>query len=117
MKILIAVDTSAAAQEATLVTKRLFPNAQHLIISAASIAPYIVTDPFGGGAIAINRSMDALNTSEVLADEALQTAQRVVGKSTADSVELGDAGQVICEQAIEHGADIIVVGRSSRNWF
>jgi nucleotide-binding universal stress UspA family protein len=117
MKILIAVDTSAAAHEATLVAKRLFPEAEHLIISAASIAPYMAVDPVGGGVFAMGRSMDSLNSSEDLADKALASAQSVIGKSAEDSVALGNPGQVICDQALDHHADVIVVGRSSKNWF
>lgn len=117
MKILIAVDTGSASHEATLEAKRLFPNAQHLIVSAASIAPYMTVDPLGGGVFAMGQSMDSLNSSEDLAQEALNSAQKLMGKSKEDSVALGNPGQVICDQAADHNADVIVVGRSSKNWF
>jgi nucleotide-binding universal stress UspA family protein len=117
MKILLAVDASSAAHEATLEAKRLFPSAQHLIISAASITPYMAVDPLGGGVFAVRQSMESLNASEGLADQALASAQGVIGTSTEDSVELGNPGQIICDQALEHHADVIVVGRSSKNWF
>jgi nucleotide-binding universal stress UspA family protein len=117
MKILIAVDTGPAAHEATLEAKRLFPGAEHLIISAAAIAPFMAVDPLGGGVFAMGQSMDALNTSEELADEALKSAQGVIGASAEDRVALGNPGQVICDQATEHHVDVVVVGRSSKNWF
>lgn len=117
MKILIAVDTGSASHDATLEAKRLFPSAEHLIVSAASIAPYMAVDPLGGGVFAMGQSMDSLNSSEDLAQEALVSAQSVVGKSKEDSVALGNPGQVICDQAREHKADVIVVGRGTKNWF
>jgi nucleotide-binding universal stress UspA family protein len=117
MKILIAVDTGSASHEAALEAKRLFPNAEHLIVSAASIAPYMAVDPLGGGVFSMGQSMDSLNSSEDLAKEALVSAQNVVGKSDEDSVALGNPGQVICDQALDHKADVIVVGRSAKNWF
>ena len=117
MKIMIAVDSGSASHEAALEAKRLFPDAEHLIISAASIAPYMAVDPLGGGVFAMGRSMESLNASESLADKALAEAQNVVGKSPEDAVELGNPGQVICEQALDHHADVIVVGRSSKSWF
>lgn len=117
MKVLIAVDTGSASHEATMEAKRLFPNAEHLIVSAAAIAPYMAVDPLGGGVFAMGQSMDSLNSSEDLAQEALESAQGVIGKSEEDSVALGNPGQVICDQAIDHKADVIVMGRSSKNWF
>jgi nucleotide-binding universal stress UspA family protein len=117
MKILIAVDTGSASHEATMMAKHLFPNAEHLIVSAASIAPYMAVDPLGGGVFAMGQSMDSLNSSEDLAQEALVSAQGVIGNSAEDSVALGNPGQVICDQALEHQADVIVVGRGSKNWF
>lgn len=117
MKILIAVDAGSASHEAAMEAKRLFPTAEHLIISAASIAPYMAVDPLGGGVFAMGRSMESLNASEDLADKALTSAQSIIGKSEEDSVELGNPGQVICDQALDHHADVIVVGRSSKNWF
>lgn len=117
MKVLIAVDTGSASHEATLKARRLFPGAEHVIVSAAAIAPYMAVDPLGGGVFAMGQSMDSLNSSEDLANEALVSAQGLIGKSTEDSVALGNPGQVICDQAVDHQVDVIVVGRSSKNWF
>lgn len=118
MKILIAVDASDANHAIAAAARRLFPHDEHLIISAASVAPYIVTEPFAGGAFVMGpSSMAGVTAAEETADEAVHSAQQVLGDESATSmVEIGDPGQVICEQAASHGADVIVVGRSSKSW-
>ena len=62
-------------------------------------------------------SMEGLIAAEETADEAVHSAQQVLGDESATSlVEVGDPGQVICEQAAAQGADVVVVGRSSKSW-
>ena len=101
MKILIAVDASDANHAIAAAARRLFPHDEHLVISAASVAPYMVTEPFTGGAFVMGApSMEGLTAAEETADEAVHSAQQVLGDESATSlVEIGDPGQVICEQA------------------
>ena len=118
MKILIAVDASDANHAIAAAARRLFPHDEHLVISAASVAPYMVTEPFTGGAFVMGApSMEGLTAAEETADKAVHSAQQVLGDESATSlVEIGDPGQVICEQAAAQGADVVVVGRSSKSW-
>lgn len=117
MRILIAVGSDPAALEATNVAQRLFPGAEHVLISAASLAPFVVTEPMGGGLITLGPSSETIATEEDSAHNALRIAQQIVGETTADSVEIGDPGVVICEQAAAHNVDVVVVGRSTKGWF
>jgi nucleotide-binding universal stress UspA family protein len=116
MKILIAVDTTDATHQATLAAQKLFPTADHIIISAAAIAPYIVADPFGGGAFTTAPSIDAMSMAEDEADDAIDSAREVLGDKPKASVAIGDPGQVICDQAVDLQVDAIVVGRRSGSW-
>lgn len=118
MRILIAVESNEATHAIAAASRRLFPNDEHLIISAAAIAPYIVTEPFAGGSFVMGpSSMEAVTAAEQSADEAVHTAQEVLGDDSAvPLVEVGDPGHVICEQAEAHHVDVIVVGRSSKRW-
>ena len=115
MKILVAVDTTDA-HDAAVAARELFPNGEHIIISAASIAPFVVTEPLGGGLMSSTPSLAALEVAEQEADSAIESAREVLGDKPQSSVEIGDPGRVICEQAKSMGVDVIVVGRRSASW-
>ena len=115
MKILIAVEAADDAHETALAAHKLFPAGEHLVVSAASFAPIFVTEPFGG-IMSSTPTYETLVQAEDQADEAILAAQGELGRDVATHMELGDAGRIICEQAIEHQVDVIVVGRRSKGW-
>lgn len=115
MKTLIAVDTSETASWIADEARKLFPTAEHFVVSAASVAPMLFSDPIGGGGFASIPTEAALIASEDNADRAVSEAKAHLG-NVESSVEIGPAGQVICEQAASHNIDVIVVGRRTKNW-
>jgi nucleotide-binding universal stress UspA family protein len=116
MKILIAVDSSETAHEAALAAKRLFPHDEHLILSAAAITPFLLSEPIGGGAFVGIPTLDALSSAEHDADDAVASAKRTLGETSTTTIEIGDPGRVICEQAAELRADVVVIGHRSKRW-
>jgi hypothetical protein len=76
MNILIAVDESEASRVAVRVAEALFPHGEFIVMSAAAIAPLVLTDPIGGGMFAAGTSAAALEASEHAADAAVQPVVR-----------------------------------------
>lgn len=116
MKILIAVDTTEANHQATVAARDLFPDAEHLLLSAASLTPYVIPEPLGGGAFMVAQSLDTMEMAEHQADEAVKVARDVVGSTSEALIGFGEPGHVICEQAVAHHVDVIVVGHRSKSW-
>jgi nucleotide-binding universal stress UspA family protein len=115
MKTLIAVDSSESASWISEEARRLFPDAEHFVVSAASVSPMLFSDPIGGGGFAAMPTEAALVASENVADGAVKEAKAHLGE-VESSVSIGPPGQVICDQALSHGVDLIVVGRRTKNW-
>ena len=116
MKILIAVDESDASAAAVAATRMLFPSADHVLLSVADMTPLMVTDPVGGGVFTSTATPAAMEAVERSADAAIALAESNI--DTVDSsVEIGEPGRLICEEAARIKADVVVVGRSSRGWF
>lgn len=115
MKTLIAVDSSESAAWISDRARLLFPAAEHFVLSAASVSPLVIGDPIGGGGFAAMPSAAELLESEHHADEAIAEAKAHLG-NVDSAVEIGPAGQVICEHAREHGIDVIIVGRRTKSW-
>ncbi len=116
MKILIAVDTTEVSHEAVLVARRLFPDAEHIVMSAASITPYAVADPIGGGVFDAGLTEQMLVSAENEADKAIEEAQDVLNGTGLETVALGSPGPAICNEASVIHADVVVVGRRSKSW-
>jgi nucleotide-binding universal stress UspA family protein len=116
VKILIAVDSSDASHHMVTAVQALFPNDEHLIISAASVAPYLISDPLGGGGYIYTPSNEDLRASEHLAEAAVDTAQAFLGADTDSAVNFGAPGAVICDEAREVAADVVVVGHRHKGW-
>ena len=120
MRILIAVDDTEGALVATRFAQALFPRGEHIVISAASVAPFMVTDPMGGGAFVGGPSVEAFEAVEEQADAAVESAHKVLtgeGSTSVEThVEIGSPGPVICDQAKDLHADVVVVGHRSQNW-
>jgi nucleotide-binding universal stress UspA family protein len=114
MKVVIAVDDRS--HEAARVAKELFPQADHIIVSATDSDQLMVAEPIGGGIISTGYSAETLIAAESAAEDAVQKAQTIIGPDASTRVEIGDAGVVICEQSAQEGADVIVVGRRSHSW-
>ncbi len=112
---MIAVDSSETASWIADEARRLFPAAEHHVVSAATVAPMLFSDPIGGGGFASVPTEAALVASEDTADRAVNEAKAHLG-DVESAVEIGPAGQVICEHAATHGVDVIVVGRRTKNW-
>ena len=116
MKILIAVDGSPVSNEAARIAERLFPNDEHVLLSAASVAPFVIPDPMGGGGIGLLPSESAYEAAEATADDAVNAArQHLRGEATVQT-PLGSAGLTICQEAVSLGVDVIVVGHGHKNW-
>jgi nucleotide-binding universal stress UspA family protein len=116
MKILIAVDTSDAAHEAVLVTKRLFPDDEHIVLGAASVSPFALADPIGGGVFAMGLTEQMFVNAENEADRAISEACKVLEEDATANMVIGSAGSAICGEAAELGVDVVVVGRRSKTW-
>lgn len=116
MKILIAVDTSDASHEAVVVAKRLFPDDEHIVMSAASVSPYAVADPMGGGVFNMGLTEQMLVSAENEADRAINDAREVLDEDAVANMVLGSAGSAICSEAAELAVDVVVVGRRSKSW-
>ena len=115
MKILIAVDESDASTAAVAATKALFPEADYLLLSVADMTPLMVTDPIGGGVFTSTTTTAAMESVEEGADAAIAVAERQI-HAAESSVEIGEPGRMICEEAARVKPDVVVVGRSSRSW-
>ena len=118
MKILLAVDdqSSSAAGHAAA---RLFPGAELFICSAVEVAPFVVAEPLGGGVLPVLPSEAAMEAEEVRAERNVRAASNddLVAHDAArveTSTPIGDPARTICEEASAIGADVVVVGRSSR---
>ena len=116
MKILIAVDGSPLSNEAARVAERIFPNDEHILLSAASVAPFVITEPMGGGGIGIVPSTAAYEAAEAGADSAVLAAQKQLHSPATSETPLGSAGPAICEEAAALQVDVIVVGHGHKTW-
>ena len=116
MKILIAVASTEEAPDIARTAELLFPHGEYVLMSAASVAPFMVADPLGAGGFVTVLTTDALVASEEVADDAVESAQGVLTTEAEHHVELGSPGPVICEQATLLAVDAIVVGHQSKNW-
>jgi nucleotide-binding universal stress UspA family protein len=116
MKILIAVDSTDVSHEAVLVAKQFFPNDEHVVLSAASVTPYALAEPIGGGVFTMGVSEEMIEASEERADRAISDAQQDLDEDAVGTMVLGSPGPTICTEAAEIGADVIVIGRRSKSW-
>jgi nucleotide-binding universal stress UspA family protein len=116
MKILVAVDSTDVSHHTARVARHLFPNAEHVVLSAAAVAPYVFSEPFSGAMYSGVPTMTELNASETAADEATSSAKRILGGATETLVDVGDPGSLICDEARAHNVDAIVVGRGEKTW-
>ena len=116
MKILIAVDGSPASNEAARIAESLFPNDEHILLSAASVAPFVIPDPMGGGAIGLLPSESAYIAAETEADDAVRAAREQLTGPATSQTPLGSAGPTICQEAAALGVDVVVVGHGHKNW-
>lgn len=113
MKILIAVDETESARHATSVAKVLFPLADHIILSAAELPPFVFGVALGG---ASDPPSDALiSVIEANAQSNVATAAAQFQEKPVGEVEEGDAGLVICREADRLGVDVVVVGRQAKS--
>lgn len=114
VKILIAVDDHS--DETARVARNLFPEAEHIIVSATAMAQFMVVEPLTGATVTGGYSIDAVLAADDRADEAVRSAQLIIGADASTQVEVGPAGEVICSEAAKQKADVIVVGRRSHTW-
>lgn len=116
MKILIAVDGSPLSNEAARIAERLFPNDEHILLSAASVAPFVIPDPMGGGGIGLLPSEDAYEAAEAEADNAIRSAKDQLHGEATSQTPLGSAGLTICQEAEALQVDVVVVGHGHKKW-
>ena len=112
MKILIAVDETESAHYATSVAKVLFPLAEHIILSAAELPPFVFGVALGVGA---SPPSDALTSAVVANAQSSVAAAEALFHGGVSEVEAGDAGLVICREAARLGVDVVVVGRETKS--
>ncbi len=113
MKILIAVDDTESAHQATQAARTLFPDAEHIILSAAELPPFAFGVPLGG-IIAV--PSDSLTASiEADAERNVVAAAESFPDGAAHDMATGDAGLVICREAARLGVDVVVVGREEKS--
>lgn len=113
MKILIAVDDTESAHEATQVAQALFPEAEHIVLSAAELPPFAFGVPLGG---IVDAPSDSLTTAiEADAKRNVVAAAESFPAGAVQDTATGDAGLVICGEATRLGVDVVVVGREDKS--
>ena len=113
MKILIAVDETPSAHHATAVAKALFPEAEHIILSAAELPPFVFGVALGSVASPPSDALTAAIEDKARGD--VDAAAAVFPDGALRNVETGDAGLVICREAARLGVDVVVVGREAKS--
>ena len=113
MKILIAVDDTESAHQATEAAQALFPEAEHIVLSAAELPPFVFGVSLGGTADASSDSLSS--TIEADAKRNVAAAAESFPDGAAQDTATGDAGLVICREATRLGVDVVVVGREEKS--
>lgn len=113
MKILIAVDDTESAHQAIQAARTLFPDADHIILSAAELPPFAFGVPLGG---IVNVPSDSLSAAiEAEAERTVVLAAESFPDGATHDTVTGDAGLVICREAARRGVDVVVVGREAKS--
>jgi nucleotide-binding universal stress UspA family protein len=137
--VLIAVDETEESVEAAQVAHRLFgDDADYLVVNVSDplasgmawgyvypivppVAAYPVMMPTADVALTGTAAGGATGESESAEQQAEQRAADVAGRAHLGDAEaigdVGDAANAILEAALEHAADVIVVGSHDRSWF
>lgn len=113
MKILIAVDETESAHRATKAAKSLFPDAEHIILSAAELPPFAFGVPLGGIGVSASNSLNS--AIEASAESTAKDAAESFPEGAASDTATGDAGLIICREAARLGVDVVVVGRETKS--
>lgn len=143
-KVLIAVDDSDTSIDAARTAHRLFGDtAEYIVLNVADTGvmiwgddalqygmvypiampgvgvigglPFAVKTPAGGRA---DSSSDPINTAEQTAEHTAENVAVDAGLAQATPVGAsGDPAHSIVTAAIEHDADVIVIGSHDRSWF
>jgi nucleotide-binding universal stress UspA family protein len=122
MKVLLAIDESAAADTAVNVSIDLLNDDDDILVltvadqGAPRLSPIgIAAEQFEDGLRddSIDDNANAARTNAQSAQELAQTAADSVDADVALSLE-GDPGRLIVETAIRSSAELIIVGRSDR---
>jgi nucleotide-binding universal stress UspA family protein len=139
-RVLIAVDETDESVEAAQVAHRLFgDDADYLVVNVSDplasgmawgyvypivppIAAYPVMMPSADAALTgAAAAGGATGESESAEQQAEQRAADVAGRADLGDAQaigdVGDAANAILEAALEHAADVIVVGSHDRSWF
>jgi nucleotide-binding universal stress UspA family protein len=116
VRILIAVDSTDESHHVASVARGLFPDDEHVVLTAASSAPYPLGDQVAG--VDYHATTDQLRASDDDADGAVLAAQAILGDDddAAAIVTLGVPGVAICREALAVGADLVVVGHRAKGW-
>lgn len=113
MKILIAVDDTESAHQATQAARTLFPDAEHIILSAAELPPFAFGVPLGG---IVTVPSDSLTVAiEADAERNVVAAAESFPDGATHDMATGDAGLVICREAARLRVDVVVVGREEKS--
>ncbi len=111
MRVLIAVDGSQESRDAVTAAYRYFgSDAEYSVLSVAHRPPVFVG---GYGAALTPAATDLerqLDTLEQAARGAALDAQAQLPDSADVDVEVGHAGEAICDYATEHRVDVIAIG-------
>ena len=113
MKVLIAVDDTESSHQATQVARALFPDAQHIVLSAAELPPFAFGVPLG--VLHDGRSDSLSSRIEADAKRNVVAAAELFPDSAAQDTVTGDAGLIICSEATRLGVDVVVVGREEKS--
>lgn len=113
MKILIAVDDTESAHQATQAARTLFPGAEHIVLSAAELPPFAFGVALGGVVAAPPDSL--ISGIQAEAERTVVAAAESFPDGAAHDLATGDAGLVICREAARLGVDVVVVGREAKS--
>lgn len=108
MKILVALDESAISRRAASEARRLFPDAEFLVINVSRRqVPWLAAAEYG-----VVYPVDSILLDDVGLDDAhLTSLAESAGIEPSDVMTVvGDPAPAICEAAEAHHVDVVVVG-------
>lgn len=118
MDVLIAVDDSKESREAVAAAYRFFgAEATYSLISVGA-RPTVFVGGYGAAVMPTAADLEMqLDAVERTADHAVSTAQADLPAGAQIDVEVGDPARTICEYAVEHTSDVIVIGSHDRHFW
>jgi nucleotide-binding universal stress UspA family protein len=130
--VLLAVDESEESIGAARQARRLFgADATYLAVYVSETVPAWTAVPTAWGSVypypyaapypLVEDDLADAGSDRPVREDARDTAEQLAGEAGIDAVgtvgEIGDPAEAILSAAERHGADVIVVGATHKNWW